>query len=87
MANVLKMAKKHAIIGLLESGWSYRASAGALRSLTKGLSIHPEKLQLPDAFDLHHCFESSSRTGVYCLWIRKNGKRPVDQPVRGQKDE
>ena len=30
MANVLKMAKKHAIIGLLESGWSYRRIAREL---------------------------------------------------------
>lgn len=30
MANVLKMAKKHAIIGLLENGWSYRRIAREL---------------------------------------------------------
>lgn len=30
MANMLKMAKRHAIIGLLESGWSYRRIAREL---------------------------------------------------------
>ncbi len=35
MANVLKMAKKHAIIGLLESGWSYRRIAVSFASTAR----------------------------------------------------